>query len=67
MQVNQSLSARGAVRLTVLCEYLDEVQNETTRSVGGHIKYSQICKNNIDTFNTLSVEIPHHGVTEPRL
>ena len=46
--------------------FLDEVQNETTRSVGGHIKYSQICKNNLDTFNTLSVEIPHHGVTEPR-
>lgn len=60
------LSTVGAVRLTVLCERLAEIWGETAQSVGGYIKYSQINKNNKDTFNTLSVEIPHHGVTEPR-
>ena len=50
----------------MLCDCRQEMHGGVVCAVGDYIKYSQINENNIDTFNTPSVETPHHGDPEPR-
>lgn len=48
-----------------LCDHRQEIQRGGSFD-GLFSKYSHINENNIDTFNTPSVEIPYHGDPEPR-